>query len=511
MKPETVYLIGAGPGDPALISVRGQQLLAIADVIVYDRLIHRRLLDGARARAEQIDVGAAAPQPVEQEAINILLADKAREGKKVARLKWGDPFVFGSGGKEALFLHEQGIPYEVVPGVPPTVAVPAFAGIPVTYPGAGDALVLIRGHEAETSAPPDVDWHHIAPLPGTIVSYASGPQLEAIVDSLLKHGRDPEEPAALVIDGTLPHQRTIEGTLRQVQAVVHDTKRRGTAVLIIGKVAGLRTHLRWFEARPLFGKCVVVTRAREQAATFVNLLLKLGAEPVEAPTIQIAPPEDTTPLDEACAVAATFDWIVFTSTNGVDAFMKRLLAGPGDARSLGGVRLCAVGPATAARLADYQLKVDLLPPEHHSAAVADVLLENVRGARVLLPRANLASTSLPRALRDAGADVVNVVAYRTVPAPPGNIDVYKMLLDQKVDAVTFTSASAVRNFVTLIGTESAADLLSTTVVASIGPVTAEAARQFGVNTTIIPTSHTVPALVDAIADYFMKIRLEPEA
>lgn len=509
MKPATVYLIGAGPGDPALITVRGQQLLAIADVIVYDRLIHRRLLDSVRARAEQINVGAAAPQPVEQEAINILLADKAREGKTVARLKWGDPFVFGSGGKEALFLHEQGIPYEVVPGVPPTIAVPAFAGIPVTYPGAGDALVLIRGHEAETSVPPDVDWRHVAPLRGTIVSYASGPQLEAIIDALLKHGRDPEEPTALVIGGTLPHQRTIEGTLRQVQAVVHDTQRRGTAVLIIGRVAALRTHLRWFDTRPLFGKRVVVTRAREQAATFVSLLLELGAEPVEAPTIRIAPPEDTTPLDEACAVAATFDWIVFTSANGVDAFMERLLAGPGDARSLGGVRLCAVGPATAARLADYQLKVDLVPPEHHSDAVADVLQEHVRGARVLLPRANLARASLPRALRDAGADVVNVVAYRTVPAaPPGDVDVCKMLLDQEIDAVTFTSASAVRNFVTLLGAESAADLLRTTVVAAIGPVTAEAARQVGISTTVMPTTHTVPALVDAIADYFTKIRLE---
>ena len=477
MKPATVYLIGTGPGDPALISVRGQQLLAMADIVVYDRLIHRRLLDGVRSCAEQIDVGAAVPQPVEQEVINILLVDKAREGKTVARLKWGDPFVFGSGGKEALFLHEQGIPFEIVPGVPPTVGVPAFAGIPITYPDAGDALILIRGHEAETCAPPDVDWRHVAPLRGTIVSYASGPQLEAIIDALLKNGRDPEEPAALVIGGTLPHQRTIEGTLREMQAVVHDAQRRGTAVLIIGRVAALRAHLRWFDSRPLFGKRVVVTRAREQAAEFVNLLLELGAEPVEAPTIRIAPPEDTALLDEACAIAPTFDWIIFTSTNGVDAFMERLLAGPGDARSLGGVQLCAVGPATAARLADYHLKVDVMPAEHHADAVAEVLREHVRGARVLLPRGNLARASLPGALRDAGADVVDVVAYRTVQAPAGGVDVYKMLLEQEIDVVTFTSASTVRNFVKLIGEESAADLLRTTVVASIGPITADAARQ----------------------------------
>ena len=502
MTPATVYLIGAGPGDPALITVRGQQLLALADVVVYDRLVHRRLLDGVRPRAEQIDVGAAAPQPVEQKAINILLADKAREGKTVARLKWGDPFVFGSGGKEALFLHEQGIPYEIVPGVPPTIGVPAFAGIPITYPDAGDALILIRGHEAETGAPPDVDWRHVAPVRGTIVSYASGPQLEAIIDALLKHGRDPEEPAALVIGGTLPRQRTIEGTLREVQAVVHDAQRRGTAVLIIGRVVALRAHLRWFDTRPLFGKRVVVTRPREQAAEFVSLLLELGAEPVEAPTIRIAPPEDPAPLDEACGIAPTFDWIVFTSTNGVDAFMERLLAGPGDVRSLGGVQLCAVGPATAARLADYQLKVDLMPAEYHADAVADMLREHVRGARVLLPRANLARASLPGALRDAGADVVDVVAYQTVPAPSGDVDVYKMLLEQEIDVVTFTSASTVRNFVKLIGDEPAVDLLRTTLVASIGPITADAARQLGIDTTIMPTAHTVPALVDAIADHF---------
>ena len=509
MTPATVYLIGAGPGEPSLISVRGQRRLTTADVVVYDRLVHPRLLESVRPDAERIDVGAAAPQPLEQDAINILLADKAREGKTVARLKWGDPFVFDSGGKEALFLHEHDIPFEVVPGVPPSIGGPCFAGVPITYPDAGDALIFIRGHEAETSTPPDVDWSRVAPLAGTIVSYASGPQLEAIIDALLKHGRSPDEPAALIVNGTLPNQRTTQGSLKDIQGVVHEAQRRGAAVLVVGPVVGLREHLRWFDARPLFGKRVLVTRPREQAGAFVDLLLDLGANPVEAPTIRIAPPEDDGPLDDACAAVSSFDWIVFTSVNGVDAFMEHLLAGPGDVRALAGVRLCAIGPATTARLNRYGLKVDLMPAEHRAEAVSEALRRehDIRGARVLLPRADLARPLLPNELRGAGAEVVEVTAYRNVPATPSpDVDIYKMLLEQEIDVVTFTSASTVRRFVKLLGAEPAADLLGTTVVASIGPVTAEAARQLGIETTIMPSTYTMPALAQGIADHFARDR-----
>ena len=500
-----VYLIGAGPGDPTLITVKGQRYLQRADVVVYDHLVHPRLVQTMRAEAERIDVGAAAPQPLEQDAINILLADKAREGKTVARLKWGDPFVFDSGGKEALFLHEHGIRVEVVPGVPPSIGGPCFAGVPITYPEAGDALLFIRGHEAETNAPPNVDWSRVATLSGTIVSYAGGPQLEVIIDELLKHGRPAEEPAALILNGTLPTQRTIQGSLRDIQGVVRDVQRRGSAVLVVGPMVGLREHLRWFDSRPLFGKRVLVTRPRDQAAELVDLLSDLGANPIEAPTIRIAPPEDDTALDEACAAVSTFDWIVFTSVNGVDAFMEQLLAGPRDVRALTHARLCAVGPATAARLGLYGLKVDLMPSEHRAEALGAALQRDhtVRGARILLPRGDLARPLLPNELRRAGADVVAVTAYRTVPVSSASgVDLYKLLLDQGVDVVTFTSASTVRNFVTLLGAEPAADLLGTTLVASIGPVTAEAARQLGIQTTIMPSTYTVPALTQAIADHF---------
>ena len=503
----SVYLIGAGPGEPTLISVRGLRYLSAADVVVYDHLVHQRLLRSVRPDAELIDVGAAAPKPLEQDAISYLLADKAREGKTVARLKWGDPFVFASGGKEALFLHEHGIPFEVVPGVPQTIGGPCYAGVPLTYPEAGDALVFIRGHEAETNTPPDVDWKRIAPLAGTVVSYAGGPQLETIIGELLAHGRAKDEPAALILNGTLPNQRTIQGTLQEIQGVVREAQRRGSAVLVVGPVVGLRENLRWFDARPLFGKRVLVTRARDQAAELVDRLLDLGADPIEAPTIRIAPPDDYGPLDEACATTASFDWIIFTSVNGVEFFMQRLLAGPRDIRDLKGVRLCAIGPATAERLNRFGLKVDLMPFEHRAEAVLDALLQadDMPGKRVLLPRADLAREVLATELRREGADVVEVIAYRTVLAGgerDAGPDIYKMLLEQEIDVVTFTSASTVRNFVKILGTEPAVDLLQTTRVAAIGPVTAETAAKLGIRTSIMPTTYTIPALVDAIAEHF---------
>ena len=507
MKPASVYLIGAGPGDPTLITVRGLQHLNAADVVVYDRLVHQRLLQSVKPEAEQIDVSAAAPRPLEQDAINLLLADKAREGKTVARLKWGDSFVFNNGGKEALFLHKEGIPFEVVPGIPPTIGGLCYAGVPLTAPEAGDAIVFIRGHEAETNTPPDVDWNKIAPLAGTVVSYAGGPQLGTIIDELITHGRSPEEPAALITCPTLPTQRTISGTLGKMQHVVRETQRLESGVLVVGPVVGLREHLRWFDSRPLFGKRILVTRPETQATELVDLLSSMGAEPIEAPMIRIEPPKDYGPLDESCELAGAFDWIVFTSVNGVDAFLQRLCRGPRDVRELKGVRLCAVGRATAERLSRYGLRVDLVPEEHRSEAVVEALrkTENLSERRILLPRGDLARDVLLIELRRAGAEVVEVTAYRTVLTGrdrDGDPDIFKMLLEQEIDVVTFTSASTVRNFVKILGTDPAADLLNTTVVAAIGPVTAAAAAHLNIQTTIMPATYTVPALVDAIVRHY---------
>jgi uroporphyrinogen III methyltransferase/synthase len=502
-----VYLIGAGPGDPGLITVRGLQYLSEADVVLYDHLVPARLLRSARPDAEQIDVGTAAPQPLEQEAICYLLAEKAREGKIVARLKWGDPFVFDSGGAEALFLHEQGVRFEVVPGVPAGIAVPGYAGIPITYPGGGDTLTFIRGHEDEGKARPTIDWTSLARLDGTLVCYAGPQQLTETLASLLSHGRSPDDSAAVIYEGTTPTQQTITGTLGEVADRLKEGGDRRPAILVVGRVVAFRDHLRWFDARPLFGKRILVTRPKDQSIELIERLEAMGAEAIEAPMIRILPPEDLAPLDEACAHAGRFDWIVFSSANAVDAFMDRLLEGPKDLRALGGVKLCCVGPATAERLAGYGLKVDLTPAEYRAEGVVGALTElgDLRGLKILLPHADIGREVIADELRKQGAEVTEVVAYRTVAVDAdreGEPDVYRMLLERSIDAVTFTSASAVRNFVRVLGAEPAVDLLGSTVVACIGPVTAEAAAQLNIATTIQPANYTVPALVAAIAKYF---------
>jgi uroporphyrinogen III methyltransferase/synthase len=505
----TVYLIGAGPGDPGLISVRGLKCLADADVVLYDRLVNPRLLRFARNTAEKIDVGASSPQPLEQEAICYLLAEKAREGKTVARLKWGDPFVFDRGGEEALFLHEQGVPFEVIPGIPAAIGVPSYAGVPVTYPGAGDSITLIRGYENEEDALPQVDWSGLARLKGTIVCYAGARQLPGILHALITHGWAEDEPAAVVYDGTLPSQQTIQGSLSELEVIAKQPPHKGAAILIVGRVTAFRDHLRWFDERPLFGKRVLITRTREQAGDIVERLEALGADAVEAPTIRVLPPEDYGPLDEAIAKVSSFDWVVFTSANGVEAFMRRLQAGPGDVRELKGVRLCAIGPATADRLLQHGLKVDLVPLEYRAEGILQALeaAGSLHGQRFLLARADIAREVLAEELRKAGAEVKEVTAYRTALAEvdrEGDPDVYAMLLEKRIDVVTFTSASTVRNFVRIYGEDAAQDLLRSTTVACIGPVTAEAAEQCGIHTAIMPEQYTIPALVDAIVAYFSR-------
>lgn len=500
-----VYLVGAGPGAPDLITVRGLRCLQSADVVIYDHQVHPRLLREAPPAAERIDVGRTAPPRGDQEAICYLLLEKAREGKIVVRLKWGDPFVFDRGGEEAAFLHEHGVPFEVVPGVAAALAVPAYAGIPVTFPGAGDTFTIVRGADDEGRDPPAVDWKGVARLDGTLVCYAGPRQIAGVLEALMAAGRGRDEPAAIVTHGTLPAQQTTTGTLASLAGALRERAPRGPVLLVVGRVAALRDRLRWFDARPLFGRRVLVTRPREQAAELVERLEAAGAEAIEAPLVRIAPPQDAGPLDEACAAAGRFDWIVFTSANGAAAFMQRLFDGPRDARALGRARLCAVGPGTAARLACYGLKVDLVPAEHRAEAVVAAMAAggSLAGARVLFPRADIAADTVATGLRAAGAEVTEVVAYRTVAAEhEGEIDIYGELLDRRIDVVTFTSASAIHSFVSLFGAEQGADLLNHTTVAVIGPVTAEAAARHGIRAAIAPAAATIPALVDAIVAHF---------
>ena len=505
MTPPAVFLIGAGPGDPGLITVRGLECLRTADVVIHDHRVSQRLLKQARADAEVINIGSAAARAMAQEAISYLIADKAREGKRVARVMYGDPFLFDRGGEEALFLREQGVPIEVIPGVPAGIAVPAYTGVPVTYPGAGDTLTLVRGYEDENGTPPDVDWASLSRLEGTIVCYASPQQLPLILEAMLASGWPADDDGVIVYQGTLASQATVAGTMQSLLDSVRDANaRRETAILIVGRVVGFREHLRWFDARPLFGRRVLVTRPRDQAVELVEQLESLGAEAVEAPMIRIAPPEDPGPLLAAAGAPDAFDWIVFTSANAVESFMTALLDGARDIRALNGPQLCTVGTGTAERLARYGLKVDLVPNEFRAEAVVDAIVQrgSVQGSRILLPRSNIGREVIGDRLRQLGATVVEVVAYHTElqdSQRPDDPDVYGMLLNGRLDAVTFTSASAVRNFVTIYGADQAVDLLANTVVAAIGPVTADAARELGVEVNVQPDEYTVSALVEALA------------
>jgi uroporphyrinogen III methyltransferase/synthase len=382
---------------------------------------------------------------------------------------------------------------------------PAYAGIPVTYAGAGDTLTFVRGFEDEGRAAPSVDWGALAKLEGTVVSYAGPKQLTAMIEALLSHGRPAEESAAIISGGTLLTQQTITGTLQQLAASFRESGPRGPALLVVGNVVGLRDHLRWFDERPLFGRRVLVTRSRDQSAELVELLESHGATAIEAPLINIVPPDDYGPLDEACEKASGFDWIVFTSANGATAFMDRLLNGPRDVRALAGARLCAVGPGTASRLTRFGLKVDLVPEDHSASGVAAAIKDAgpLRGKRVLFPKADIARDTLPEELRAAGAQVTEVVAYRTVTAEgDAHLGIYRQLLDRQIHVVTFSSASAVRAFVAIYGADQAVDLLNHTIVATIGPVTADAAHRYGITPQITPASSTIPALVDALVAHF---------
>lgn len=505
-----VHFIGAGPGDPGLLTARGARCLAHADVVVYDELVHAALVRHSRVDAERISVGRAAPHKKDRDAIAYLLLEKYRDGKRVARLKWGDPFVFDDGGEEALFLHEHGVPFEIVPGVPAAVGVPPYAGVPITYRGGGDTLTLVRGHEGENDAPPDVDWASLAKLDGTVVCYAGPKQLPGILRALLSHGRPGNEPVALIVDGTLASQRTITGTLAELcdgQLPVHTSP----AILVVGRVAALRDHLRWFDVRPLFGRRVVVTRPREQSRELVELLEDQGAQVIQAPTVRMAPATDLKPLELACREIGTFNWLVLPTLMGTDVFLRRLLAGARDVRELKGVGICAVGQSSVERFNALGIRVDVAPAEYRPETIVDAIAggNGLEGQRILLPLAEGSRDVLAAELRKAGAIVTEVPAYRTVrifPGEGGEPDLHKMLLEQQVDVVTFGNPSTVREFVDLYGADVVVDLLKGTVVACVGPVTAQAARGYGIATDVVSGDHTNAGLVAAVVGHGLEAR-----
>jgi uroporphyrinogen III methyltransferase / synthase len=380
--------------------------------------------------------------------------------------------------------------------------VPAYAGVPVTYPGGGDTITLVRGYE-DSRALPDIDWASLAKLDGTVVCYVGSQQLSSLFDALIANDWPSDGQAVIVYNGTLTSQVTVTGTITELAAHAHEHPRRDPAIVVVGRVAAFRNHLRWFDVRPLFGKRVLVTRPRDQAAEMVDRLSIMGAEAIEAPMIRIAPPEDLGPLRRAAGSVDDFEWIVFTSANAVEAFLAALLDGTRDVRSLKGPRLCCVGTGTAERLTRYGIKADLIPDEFRGEALVRAMAGtgSLDDCRVLVPRADIGRDVIVEGLRAGGARVADVVAYRTIledAQQDDGPDVYRMLLDDAIDVVTFTSPSAVRNFASIYGKEQTIDLLSRTVVAAIGPVTSEAATQLGLTVTVQPAVSTIAALVDAI-------------
>lgn len=479
----TVYLVGAGPGDPGLLTVRGAELLARAEVVVHDRLSAAALLDLAPPEAERINVGKTPRGPsVPQEHINELLVRHGATGRTVVRLKGGDPFVFARGAEEAAALAAAGVPYEVVPGITSAIAVPAYAGIPVTMRYSSTSLTIVTGHEDPTKDRGDVDWEALARVGGTIVILMGVANLPEISRRLIAGGLGPETPAAAVRWGTRPDQHVTRATL----ATLHEQPLRAPSTIVVGDVAA--QDLDWFTSRPLTGRRVVVTRAPDQAGALAGRLRDLGAEVVEVPTIDIADPSDGgLALRTAMSEPGRYDWLVVTSPNGA----RRALSALHDARDLAGVQLAAVGPGTAKVLAEHHLKVDLVPERFVAEGLLSVFPDPPPGGgRVLLARAEIARDVLPDGLRSRGWEVEVVDAYRTVPL---ELDAAAQERARSADAITFTSASSVTNFVAAAGRPSVPP-----VVAVIGPVTAAAARDLGVEVTVEASEHTLDGLVDAL-------------
>ena len=502
-----IYLVGSGPGDPGLFTLKGVRCLQEADAVVYDRLAPRSLLRHANPEAELHYVGKKPGDEgaMKQAEINTLLVDLGRANKTAVRLKGGDPYVFGRGGEEALALLEAGIPFEVVPGVTSGIAAPAYAGIPVTHRGLSTSVAFVTGHEDPTKGRSDVDWARIADAADTLVLYMGVGRLREISAGLVSAGKSPETPVAVIRWGTVPEQQTVTGSLEDIADSVEEAKIRPPAITVVGDVVALReAGLGWYERRPLFGRRVVVTRARAQAGELSINLERLGAEVVEFPTIEVRPPWDFGPLDAAIRALASFDWLVFTSVNGVEAFARRLERHGLDLRAVPrSAKIAAIGPATAQRVREAGLRVDVVPREFRAEAlIGDLAGASLVGQKILIPRARVAREVLPEKLRESGAEVVVPPAYESVPSSEGKDELARRLHSGEVDCVTFTASSTVENFVGAFGGEEARRLLAGTRVACIGPITADAARGHGLRVDAEAREYTIPGLIEAVVELF---------
>ena len=494
------YLVGAGPGDPGLLTLRGKECLELADVVVYDYLSNVDLLRFAKPDAEKIYVGKKAKDhTLSQEGINKLIVEKAKEGKVVTRLKGGDPVLFGRGAEEAQELAEAGIAFEIVPGITSAIAGPIYAGIPVTHRAHCSQLTIFTGHEDPTKPESSLDYAKIAQADGTKVMLMGVERIADIAGKLIEHGAKASTPVALTRWATTGRQQTIEGNLGNIAQVIAETGFKAPAVCVIGTVVLERDKLNWFENRPLFGKRIVVTRTRQQAGGLSKKLAQLGANVIEVPTIRIEPPKDLKAFGQLVMDSHTYDWIVFTSPNGVDRFFEMFYKLYNDARSIGGVKIAAIGPGTAEKIKSYHLSVDLLPEEFVAEGLVKAFKEvNVENQTILWVKAEQTREIISNELTGLGAIVDEAIAYRTVPEDPDN-EAIQRFKNEGADVITFTSSSTVEHFLDL-----KVPLPPGIKIASIGPITSDTLVKRDLPVDIEAKEHTIPGLVAAIEKYFAK-------
>jgi uroporphyrinogen III methyltransferase/synthase len=496
-----VYLVGAGPGDAGLLTLRGAELLSRADVVVYDALVNPDLLRLAPKAAEVIFGGKRSKNhALPQDELNQLLVAKAREGKTVVRLKGGDPYIFGRGGEEAEELAAAKVLFEVVPGVSSFFAAPNYAGIPLTHREHCSGFTVITGHEDPVKEESSIDWAHLARLPGTKVIMMGTERIRRIAELLMSHGMSPDTPAAMVRWGTTGRQQSVEATVATIADAAAKAKLSAPAVTVIGDVVKLRSRLNWFEKRPLFGRSIVVTRTREQASQLSRQLLERGAEVLEIPAIKIVPPGNQEGIMGALDGLNAYDWLIFTSPNGVTSFFDYFFKRFQDLRDIGGVRIAAVGPATAAKLRELHLQVDLVPDEYVATKIADALskYENIENLRLLLLRAEIANVELPTLLEDKGAIVDDIACYQTVPETEDINGAAAKLLEHGADWITFTSSSTVEHFHARFDLPALLKRFPGLKTASIGPETSKALAALGLRSTVEAKTHTVEGLVRAL-------------
>jgi len=500
----TVYLVGAGPGDAGLMTLRGAELLARADVVVYDALVNKDLLGMAPAGAELIYAGKrSSNHAIPQTELNQLLVDRARAGKCVVRLKGGDPYVFGRGGEEASELAAAKVPFEVVPGVTSSIAGPSYAGIPITHRKHCSSFTIVTGHEDPDKEEVDVHWDEIAKAPGTKVIMMGVTRIGVIAQNLIANGMSPDTPVAMIRWATTGRQQTIQGTLATIADVVQKSDFKPPAVTVIGDVVELRDTLNWFEKRSLFGQRIVVTRTREQASQLAHALQERGAETLEIPTIRLEPPTERKILIDALLGLNSYDWLVFTSPNGVTAFFGAFFKAFEDLRDVGGVRIAAVGPATAAKLRELHLKVDVVPDEFVASRIAEAIseFESVENLRMLIARAEVANRDLTKQLEEMGAIVDDVACYQTVPETEDRNGAVARLNESGADWITFTSGSTVEHFHARMNLSELLKAHPGLKLASIGPETSKALAALGLKPAIEASPHSIDGLVKALEEY----------